>query len=204
LIFWGFYERPELQFVQKYLPSTLDVVELGSSIGVVSAQIARRLTTGRQLVCVEANPGAVRLLRENTSRNAPSLRVSVYNNAVAYAAEQPEFADISFGNSNLAAWISHPSEQHKGCRLGTATLHDLLVRHGIGFYALVSDIEGAEAGLLFFDAQSLENCRLLIIELHTTEFQGRKLSVSDLAGFITDHLGFALKDKRRDVYVFTK
>lgn len=48
-IFWRFYERAELKLVARYLPSNVDVVELGSSLGVVALRIASRLDSGRAL-----------------------------------------------------------------------------------------------------------------------------------------------------------
>ena len=77
LVYWDMYETAELRFVQRYLPSDLDVVELGGSIGVVASQIARRLEPGRQLISVEANPQIVNLLRENIGKNGPQIRATV-------------------------------------------------------------------------------------------------------------------------------
>jgi len=38
-LFWGLYESAEIRFVNAYLPRSIDVVELGSSIGVVSCSV---------------------------------------------------------------------------------------------------------------------------------------------------------------------
>lgn len=202
LIFWGFYERPELRFVRRYLRAHLDVVELGGSLGVVTAQIGRRLEPGRRLVSVEANPDLIELLEKNANRNAPALRLTVLNRAIAYSGTPVDFVEISFGNSNLAAWISQPSERSRARRIPVATLSGLLASHEIGPYALVSDIEGAEAGFLLRDPAALDRCALLIIELHDTEFEGRRLSIADLVRIVTQERGFALVESRKDVYVF--
>src|SRR2546423_14009346 len=55
-LFWGFYESAEIRFVRQYLRRDCDAVELGSSLGVVSCNVRRRLMPRRRLVCVEANP----------------------------------------------------------------------------------------------------------------------------------------------------
>jgi FkbM family methyltransferase len=202
LIFWGFYERPERQFVKKYITNKYDVIELGGSIGVVSAQIGRCLQPGRQLVCVEANPSLVRLLRENATRNARGALVTVHNSAIAYGMDQAGFVDLNIGKTNLGARISQSAYNARSCRVPTTTLASLVSRHEIGAFVLVSDIEGAEARLLRFDAQALVNCQLLIIELHDAELEGSKVSVADLVRDITDRLGFILKDQSHNVFVF--
>jgi FkbM family methyltransferase len=202
LIFWGFYERPERRFVKQYLPATQDVVELGGSIGVVSAQIGKRLEAGRRLVVVEANPRSMRLLEANAKTNAPDLRVSVVHAALARTQEPVE---IAFGESTLAAWINDSSSAHPNVsRVPGTTLSHLLSEQQIGAYALVSDVEGAEAGLFLFDSAALARCTLMIIELHATTVEGRKLAVDDLQRIATEQLGFSLIDRNRDVFVFQK
>ena len=147
MIFWGLYESAELQLINRYLPATLDVVELGGSLGVVSAHIGRCLEPGRQLVSVEANPALMHVLRANLTSNAPHVRASTHNLAVCSGPDRPEFVEMSFGESSLAAWITHPGDAKGSCQVPSVALSDLLAWHEIGSYALISDIEGAEAGL---------------------------------------------------------
>lgn len=54
-LFWGLYESAEVRFVKEHLRPDLDVIEAGSSIGVVSSHVAKRLRPGRKLICVEAD-----------------------------------------------------------------------------------------------------------------------------------------------------
>jgi FkbM family methyltransferase len=202
LIFWGFYERPERRFVKQYLSATQDVVELGGSIGVVSAQIGKRLEAGRRLVVVEANPRSMRLLEANAKTNAPDLRVTVVHAALARTQGPIE---IAFGESTLAAWINDSSSAHRNVsRVPGTTLSRLLCEQQIGEYALVSDVEGAEAGLFLFDSAALARCTLMIIELHATRVEGRTLAVDDLQRIATEQLDFSLIDRNRDVFVFQK
>lgn len=46
-LFWTFYERIEMDQIDAYLLPDLDVVELGSSLGVGTVLVARRLARGR-------------------------------------------------------------------------------------------------------------------------------------------------------------
>ena len=54
-LFWRLYESAEIRYVNRWLSPDLDVVELGSSIGVVSSHIRRRLKPDRRLICVECD-----------------------------------------------------------------------------------------------------------------------------------------------------
>lgn len=42
-IFWGFYESAEKRMVEKYYTGEIDTIERGSSIGVVSSHIAKKI-----------------------------------------------------------------------------------------------------------------------------------------------------------------
>lgn len=55
-LFWKTYESAEQRFVNHFVTDRYDVVDLGSCLGVVSCQIARKLRGKRRLFCVEANP----------------------------------------------------------------------------------------------------------------------------------------------------
>jgi len=78
------YEHDEIRFVKRHLRRDLDVIELGSSLGVVAAHIARKLDPGRRLVCVEANPALLKSIWTNVHQNAPHARLDVVSGAVEY------------------------------------------------------------------------------------------------------------------------
>jgi FkbM family methyltransferase len=200
LVFWDLYESAELRLIQRHMPKDLDVIELGGSIGVVASQIAGCLGAGRRLVSVEANPQIVDLLRRNIEANGPQVRATVVHGAVAYGTPPAEYVEMSFGNSTLAAWVSQSGEQGAVCRVPRVTLGDLASRNEIGRFALVADIEGAEAGIFAREREALSRCPLMIIELHETTFEGRDLTIPDLVA-MAGELGFTVKDSHRDVYV---
>ena len=47
---------------------------------------------------------------------------------------------------------------------------------GVGDFILVSDIEGAEAGMFDRDADALTRCRRMIVELHESTYGARSTS----------------------------
>jgi FkbM family methyltransferase len=202
LIFWDMYENAELQLIQQFLPKDIDVIELGGSIGVVASQIAGSLDGGRRLVSVEGNPSLIELLKRNVEANGCRDCATVIHGAVAYATPPSDFVSMSFGDSSLAGWLSDSPEQSSGHQVPCVTLGALISRYQFERFALIADIEGAEAGIFFHDKEILIRCcPLMIVELHETTFEGRRLSIPDLVTMAKE-LGYTVKDNRRNVYVF--
>jgi hypothetical protein len=83
-------------------------------------------------------------------------------------------------------------------------LSDLLYRHNIADYALVCDIEGAEAGFINLDEEALRGCKTMVVELHDTEFSGDRVSVGELCDRLVARHGFALVDRRSNVFCFSR
>lgn len=198
-LFWGTYESAEIRFVRAHLPADIDVVELGSSLGGVSSEIARRLQPGRRLVCVEANPDLLDVLGRNLARNAAHLQVQLLHGAISHDGRaEVEFA---IGESNLS---SHLGSHGRTRRVPALTLADLITRTGLGDYALVSDIEGAEAGLFTAEAAAFTRCRLLIIELHQVQHAGVDHTPDSLIALIERRTGMRLLARYAEVCTFTR
>lgn len=198
-LFWGMYESAELRLVSKYLRSDLDVVELGSSIGVVSAHIAQRLGSNRRMVCVEASPSLLPTLEANVKANAPDAMVTFLNRAIAYVAPGESVA-FSVSRNNVA---SHVGRGDREVHVAATQLSELLRSAEIREYALVCDIEGAEAGIIHHDSRALGTCKQIIIELHQTEIAGSIVSVEDLAALFVAE-GFETKASYGPVHVFSR
>lgn len=202
LLFWGMYESAEIRFVRRHLGDDLDAVELGSSLGGVSCEIAKRLAGRRKLVCVEANSQLLPLLRRNLARNAPSQDARVVWGAIDYSGSGE--VEFSVGDSNLSSRLGADAAAPRRLAVPAATLSGVLAEAQVGDYALVADIEGAEAGLFLRDAAALARCRKIIIELHDTAFEGKRYSVDGLAGLIADTTGMPLRDRYGPVCLFQK
>ncbi len=202
-IFFGIYESAEMRFVRSRLRRNLDVVELGSSIGVVACAVARRQAPGRKLVCVEANPDLIPLLRQNLAANAPGHPVSVVNRALDYDPERQE-VELVFGDTNLGGSTIGRDATGRGVRhVPTARLSQLLKEHDVGPFALVADIEGAEAGIVRRDASALAACEQVVIELHPVRFEGRDEDEASLQAAF-EGLGFRGVARHGCVHVFER
>ncbi len=199
MIFWGIYESAELRFVRRYLRPDLDVLELGSSLGAVSCRIARRQQAGRKLVCVEANADLLPTLRRNVATHGRKP-VEVLNRAIGY--DGPTVR-LQRGPDNISGRVTRNGADDTE-EVPASTLSALLEEQGLGDYALVSDIEGAEAGFIERDAAALSHCQQVVIELHDAEGSAGPLSVDDLAALLVERHGFALRDRHGPVCVFER
>jgi len=201
-IYWGFYERAEIAAVHRWLQAGLPVVDLGASIGVVSAHVARRVSPGGRLVCVEPNAALHEVIRANVEANAPGTRLDVIGGAVAY--DTGETTPFLAARRNIDSRVASGATE-AGASVDVPTVHlaGLLQQQDIQDYALVMDIEGGEAGILFKDAEALAGCRVGVAELHQTTLDGKDISVEDLVQRLR-HLGFEIHFRHGPVVAFSR
>jgi len=203
LIFWGMYESAEIRFVRRYLAPELDVIELGGSIGAVTSEIARRQAPGHQLISVEANPELIPLLRRNVDANAPGHPVRILHRALDYAGGGAP-TRFARGVTNMDGATGGGADAGAVVEVPSCTLSGLLDEHGIREFALVSDVEGAEAGLIRHDAAALARCRQIVIELHEVDGEHGRESPDSLRDALVERHGFRLVDQRGPVCAFER
>src|SRR5262249_15314646 len=202
LLFWGLYESAELRFLNRYLRTDLDVVELGSSIGVISCAIRTRIHPERKLVCVEADPQLASLTRSNLEANRLSANTSILANAIDYHDQNEWSMSFCAGADNLTGSVGRMTTGV--ARTEMTTLASVLHDESIDEFALVSDIEGAEAGIILRDPIALRRCVQIIIELHPTTFEGRPVSAYLMRDALISVHGFSLVAAHGPVFVFEK
>ena len=199
LLFWGFYESAEARYVGQYLNVNRPVIELGSSLGVISCLIRQRLNPEQRLICVEPNPEMISAIQSNLEINQLSHNVVIAQSAVDYS--QSEVAMV-LGSSNTTPRIA--TDQDGDIQVATTTLQYLLDEHQItGDYTLICDIEGAEVDLIFRDKTALQSCQQIIIELHSTTYAGKTTTPQDLINQLFES-GFKLVTNCGSVCVFEK
>jgi FkbM family methyltransferase len=202
-LWWGIYESAEARFVNQFLRSDLDVVELGSSLGVVSSLIARKLQPARRLICVEANHHLLATIQNNVSRNS-KVSVQVVHGAVSYPDEKSGKVTFVLGKDNTESHLAGAEFADAFLLVPAFTLERILNEHQVVEYALVSDIEGAEVGIIESGRGTLANCKQLIIELHDIIWQGHRFRVADMKQRLIEVHGFQLQAQHGPVYVFSK
>jgi len=196
-LFWNAYESAEVRFVHRYLRTDFPVVELGASLGVMACQIRQRIPREQKLVCVEASPALKPVIERNLALNGMEANTAVVSAAIDYSGAAT--VTFSAGPDTLGG-----RKADSGIAVPAMTLSALLAQHHIADYALVCDIEGAEAGFIFHDAAALQRCRQLIIELHDPEVDGRRWTANELRDRLLHDHGFRLVDQRSVVCVLEK
>lgn len=167
-MFFGLYESSETRFVRRHMGKHREpvVVELGSSLGVVSSHIVSLLPPRGRLITVEANPWLIPALRARFRDLRGGKSVDVVHAAISY---QESTSTITFGVSDDCRASRVEANTPGGVAVPRSTLRDVLERHSVrSDYFLVADIEGAEADILMEDTQSLRTCRAAVLELHET------------------------------------
>lgn len=197
---WGIYESAETRMVKTYLREPRTVIELGSSLGIVSAHIANQMQAGGRLVCVEANPELQGALAQTLERHAAHLDVRQVHAAVTGMHGQPR---LHLGRTTMASTIVH-GDAGRSVEVKALSLTDLLRNNQVtGEYDLVCDIEGSEASLIFDETDALTHCRTAIFELHDTSFHGSTVTVSDMVSRLLSQHKFSLLARHGAVVAVT-
>lgn len=196
-LLWRSYERAEFAFVDRYLPGDCEAIEFGSSIGVMSSVIARRLAKSYSLRAVEADPRLVPLLEANVALNGVANRVSVINAALGYGSETLEFG---IGETNVGGSLSRSSVAQT-ITVKTTSLSEILGDPDRPF-SLVSDIEGAEWDLFEREGDWLARARIIIMELHDRGDGGSANTWRDLLTQLGRDKRFEVIDSYGPVVVF--
>jgi len=203
MIRFGFYEKAEIQFVKRYLPPACDIVELGASLGVVSAHIGAKMDSSRMLLSVEANPNLAVAWHNSMADRSGNARL-------VHVAVGPE----SGGQATF--WVtpdplcsrSGPTgpSSARSIQVQENTLSGLLQEHGVlDTFALVADIEGAEAAFIMGpDQGALSRCVEMVIELHDTELDGVWYSWRDLRTALLSIHGFRVQAERGPVLALAR
>lgn len=191
-IFFGAYERAELLLLRRHIGHPTHVIDLGSSLGVVSSQAAACMPPGSQLICVEANPALIATLRQNIARNASHVSATVINAAIDYSGTP--VAQIAIAEQHTATHVARGAE----ISVPATTLRAILSTMPEAPYALVMDIEGSEAGILKHDLDCLHTCTRIIAELHETA----SMSILQMCSILTEEANFHLLERRGNVFAF--
>jgi len=196
-LFWGTYESAEIRYVRDFLDTTIDVVELGSSIGGVSCEIARKLDNNRKLICIEANPRILGVLRSNLAHNAPNKACRVWHGAINYGDEST--IQLSVGHNHLSSRLGHEGVVEN---VPALRLSNILAQESIHKYSLVCDIEGAEVQIFILDKQAFDTCCTLVIELHSIDYKSTHYTPDTLIILIESNSPLSLLGRYGNVCIF--
>jgi FkbM family methyltransferase len=192
LVYFHRYEKDEIRLCKKYLTSQLDIIELGTSIGVVALSIQQEIGV-RKMICVEANHllhGVLKkTFKHNNLKNIQLLNVAISDS------NQPVYFSTR-DSSELGKIVPHSE-----IKVNTKSLQQIIQENNILEYNLICDIEGAECSFIL--DQGLQNCQLAIIELHSTLWKEKRYSVEELSNMIQEK-GFDLLECINSTFVFKR
>lgn len=153
------HEEIEISFINKYLNSKYDVVDLGAGMGFTSCAAGNLLDDDSTVVAVEANTNLEAAIEHNAALND----VTILPTMAAYA---PGYESVLFGTEGDYRSASIYQDSSEITEINTTNLIDLTAEHGIREFQLISDIEGSEAELVHEMDLLSDYCRTMIIELH--------------------------------------
>ncbi|MFT4753333.1 MAG: FkbM family methyltransferase [Salibacteraceae bacterium] len=192
LIYFNRYEKDEIQLCAKYLTSNIDIIELGTSIGVVASTLQQQVNF-KTMICVEANPSLHKLLRKTFELN----KFRNYDLIDAAISDSHQPVCFASRNSNELGKIVSHSE----IKVNTKSLPQIVKENNIQDYCLICDIEGAECSFIL--GKGLEKCQLIIIELHSIEWNKKTYTPTELSLLIQDK-GFDLLEKANSTFAFKR
>lgn len=194
------YERDEAAMILKHLPADLPVIELGGSLGVISALIRSRLSPGTRHIIVEANPALVEICAGNAARKADGV-CEVVSAAVHYDGATALFAVDEDIHSSM---VGGKPRRGVEVEVPAVTLSELYRRIGSpAAYCLVSDIEGAEYPVFTRDQAALAAATIAILEIHPEAWA--RAGGSEAAFFeACRQIGLFEIDRRADVVVLSR
>lgn len=202
-LFWGTYESAEMRLIAASPPTAGVVVDLGASLGVVSAAVARHLDPGSLMVCVEANRELLDSAAKNVAANAPHIRVETVHGAIDYNTPPGGPVEFDLSPHHVASSIRTEHTKAVGFQAPSVRLRDIVPPEAI--FALIADVEGAEVGMLLDEAEVLQRCCRLVIEVHAVNVRGHDWTCDQILDLVAG-LGFVKIDHygnssswRRDV-----
>jgi len=197
-MFFGLYEGAEIRLIRKYLGGASQVVELGSSLGITSAHILDVMTRGGTLTCVEANPLLLDALQATVSaaERRTGRHATVMHAAVSSALhEDAEVARLAYGRSNVSAKLAAKGSARSPSTVDVPAVSFSALVSGMDEYALVADIEGAEAAIIAEAREPLSRANRVVIELHRTRYLRPVVSAEEMRESLLHEHGFHLLEE---------
>ena len=197
----GKYERAEAALIERHLPGDRPVIELGGSLGVVSALIRSRLSPGVRHVVVEANPDILETCAANARRGAAEGETEI-----VHAAYFPGGGSVRFllGAEVHANALDDGGGGGRSITVPAVSLTDLRARIGDSEgFTLVSDIEGGEAALFLEEEAMLDHVGMIIAELHPHAYGAQGTTTAALLEIARAH-GLVEIDRMDDTVVLAR
>ena len=194
------YEAEETAFFKQVAKTGTPVIELGGSLGVVSAMIRTVIGPDARHVIVEAKPDLAEICRQNASLAATQGATEVIQGAIAYTdAKAVRFAS---GENEHAGHIAEDGDTD-GFDAPVIRLAELVAKMPKELpHVLMCDIEGGELDMIRHEpAATFQNTSHAILEIHPGSFIAQGSSETAFFDLMADK-GFTSQSRLRDVILF--
>lgn len=159
-LWFGRHELEERELLRRFLPADHPVVELGGGLGVVSCLANRQLANPARHVVVEAIPSLAKLVEQNRDLNG--CRFQVINAALAYGSPT-----VTFGIHNNFVGSRLDGEFGMSVSVRSITVAQIVDEADFDRFALICDIEGAEADLVTHELGLIaDRAVFVLVEIH--------------------------------------
>lgn len=192
------YEQAEVKFCREELNFGDNVLELGGSIGVVSAVIRSRIGPDALHVIVEADDTLADVCLENARKGANPNRVFIVNAAIDYSGST--FVNFQVGQNSHTGRLSQSAS---GKKIRAIRAIDCIAPFADEHFSLVCDIEGAELNLVRYDGPVFDRCKRIIMELHPAIYPRGEDDKRFIMAAI-GNLGFRNVGQAGDVYFWER
>jgi len=200
----GVYEYPERKLLG-FLVSGMNVVEFGSSIGILSAIISEKIGDTGKLVSVEASP---KLVLNQLKWLCPIRKNIIVLQGYAFPVNVlPRGLSVQNFDSSEATHcgkvdfcISASGEKNNLFDISSINTPDRYFDRGVE--CLICDIEGSEEIIAEYGFNMPKSLAHILIELHPWMYK-EKETVNKIIDNIKS-AGFRLMDKEADTYYFAR
>lgn len=193
------YEQAEAKLIREALRKDTHVLELGGSIGVISAVIRSVIGPRATHVIVEADKNLAQVCAHNAFHGADRGCAIVKHGAVDYSGARHVFFDS--GHNAHTGHVDHSALD--GTAVPTITASAAAADLPEGPFALVCDIEGAEYPMIEHDADLLGRVSVVIMELHPERYHSLGGSTEILMSRLLAS-GLHLKTQVENVVLLTR
>ncbi len=197
----GKYEHDEAVMIIKHMPADLPVIELGGSLGVVSALIRSRLAAGVRHIVVEANPDVIDICEKNAASGANDGSAEMVHAAVYYDGPSARFHLGRDVHSNALGEVEATGRE---IDVSAVSLGALYQHIGVpDRFTLVCDIEGGEYAIFEHDSAVLKKAGTVILELHPRFYKAMGGSESKILKSL-EEAGLELVERSANVIVYSR
>ena len=192
-------KKPSVSWLRNILTPLCRLVELGGSIGLISAYVGSLIEENVPCRIVEANRHIAGICRINANVARPNRNSLVEVAVLAYGAEEVGF----FISENIhVSKIAMEGEANEMVPATTLARQIEKIGGSDGF-TLIMDIEGAEYDVFEQEPHAFENCKLAIIEFHPDFFKNVGRSV-DSFFLLAQRAGMVVEEVKGNCAVLVK